>query len=138
MRDVLPRNQFPGHGGKAVARAIQEALGRAPWNLRIRDFQASLSLVGGDGAIVRGGIDRKQPGTSAAEYFWIAAHPELDVAAHEDLPLAGLEDKMSFRLKDNRRLWFGTEWDKMHREDKRIARAISACPLGDHFSLTRT
>lgn len=104
--------------------------------MQTRDWQASLSMVGGDGAVVRGGKDRAKPGTSAAEYLWMLAHPELQSCQDADLPLLGLEQSMSFRLADASRLWFSTEWDKMHREDKRITRAIAQCPLGEHFQIS--
>ena len=90
-------------------------------------------MVGGDGFVVRGGEDRKLPGTSAAEHLWMKAHPEVHGVEDDEVPLAALENTIKWRLKDTSRLWFSTEWDKLHREDKRITRAIARCGLGEHF-----
>jgi len=68
---------------------------KAPWSWTARDTQAGLSMVGGDGAVVRGGEGREtKPGTSAAEYCWMRAHPELmwNRGDEDDLALAALTE----------------------------------------------
>lgn len=114
--------------------AVVGALRMAPLSMSSRDMQSGLSMVGGDGAVVRGGEGRLLPGTSAAELTWTMAHPELGHAhVEDDAPLAALDDRMKTRIADDRRLWYSTEWDKMHREDKRITRAIAGCPAASNL-----
>jgi hypothetical protein len=123
--------------------AVVGALRMAPLSMSSRNLQSGLSVVGGDGAVVRGGTGRLLPGTSAAELTWTMAHPELanvdDGTPRADgTPLAALDDRMKVRIADPSRLWYSTEWDKLHREDKRITRAIAACPAAsDLFDLGR-
>ena len=130
-----------GHGGRAMADKVLATMQAAPLFLTMRDLQASVSLFGGDGAITRGGVDRHaNPGTSAAEFMWEASHPELQ-ADVDDVPfsLQGYNlEAMKNRLADPGTLWYGTEWDKLHREDKRLLRAIAACPLAEElFSVAK-
>ena len=51
--------QSHGHGGAATADSILEAVAKEPWGLSIQKLRACLSCIGGDGAIVRGGGERK-------------------------------------------------------------------------------
>ena len=115
-----------------LSEAVVGALQVAPLSMSSRDMQSGLSMVGGDGAVVRGGEGRKLPGTSAAELTWTIVHPEL-ANVDDDAPLAALDDRMKVRLQDPGRLWYSTEWDKLHREDKRITRAIAACPAASNL-----
>lgn len=104
--------QSAGHGGHATAAAIRDTLRRPPWRITDREFKSFLSVIGGDGAVVRGGEGRTSaPGTSAAEHLWCLAHPELGLI-RDDLPLAEQLDGMKFRLRDPSRLWLSTEWDE--------------------------
>jgi hypothetical protein len=111
-----------------ASEAVCGALQMPPLSMTSRNRQSGLSLIGGDGAVVRGGKDRKLPGTSAAELLWAMSHPELGQVCGDNIPLRALDQSMSARLAEPARLWYSTEWDKMHREDKRIMRAIAACP----------
>ena len=49
------------------AEAVIGALRMAPLSMSSRDMQSGISMVGGDGAAVRGGEDRCLPGTSVAD-----------------------------------------------------------------------
>ena len=53
-------------------------------------------MVGGDGFVVRGGQDRKLPGTSAAEHLWMKAHPEVHGVEDDEVPLAALENTIKW------------------------------------------
>ena len=81
--------------------------------------------IGGDGAVVAGGAGRKNT-TGAAEELWERLHPQVFARVVPDgAPLiAHVGVQRSQRLADEKRLWYPTEWDKMHREDIRLVRAI--------------
>ena len=51
--------QSGGHTGIATADSILEAVSKHPWGLSIHKLRGCLSGIGGDGAIVRGGGERK-------------------------------------------------------------------------------
>ena len=51
--------QSGGHTGAATADSILEAVSKQPWGLSIHKLRGCLSGIGGDGAIVRGGGERK-------------------------------------------------------------------------------
>jgi hypothetical protein len=129
-----------GHGGRAMAASVLRAMQAPPLAMGPRAMQAGLSLVGGDGAVVRGGTVRKsRPGTSACEFIWSAAHPELELITEDDPVILALlqvgdgKETMKARVADSSRLWYSTEWDKLHREDKRMLRSIHKCPLADEL-----
>ena len=66
------------------------------------------------------------------------AHPELQIVDDDDTILASLDPTITTRIADPTRLWYSTEWDKLHREDMRITRAIAACPAaGNLFDIGR-
>ncbi len=95
-----------GHGGRETAASVMGELRAAPLSMTPRDLQSSLCCVGGDGAVCRGGVGRKsRPGTSAAEYVWEFAHPELGDLDDEQ-PMVAFQG-MQQRLADSSRLWWG-------------------------------
>ena len=67
-------------------------------------MRARLSLVGGDGAVAKGGPQARHSSTKAAELTWRAVHP---------------------------RGMCCTEWDKFHRVANGIMRAMRACPAAE-------
>ena len=81
-----------------------------------------MCLVGGDGAVVRGGEARKKPGTQAAEKLWrqVFSFVESLPVGDDDL-LVPAKDAW---LRDEQRLHRCTEWDKFHKEDIAVNRAI--------------
>ena len=104
--------QSAGHGGHTTAAAIRDALRRPPWRITDREIKSFLSVIGGDGAVVRGGEGRTSPpGTSAAEHLWCLVHPELSLIP-DDIPLAAQLEGMKLFLRDPSRLWLSTEWDE--------------------------
>jgi len=131
-----------GHGGEAMASAVLDALSRPPFLFSEQKMRGSLSLVGGDGAAVAGGMSRQKPGTQAGEILWTKVHPHIGdddgreplgreppEDAGDDLALLDLALPPKKRLRrkqaDATKLHLCTEWDKFHREDIALARAIS-------------
>ena len=55
-----------GHGGPALSDGLLDQLRRAPLSLGLPELRARLTLIGGDGALVRGGPERKSHGTGTA------------------------------------------------------------------------
>ena len=55
-----------GHSGTAISGGLLDQLRRAPLGLGLPELRARLTLVGGDGALVRGGPERKKQGAGAA------------------------------------------------------------------------
>ena len=108
-----------GHGGEATATATAAALAAPPLGLSLRELERSMCLVGGDGAVVRGGPGRLKPGTQAGDILWAKAHACVETLG------VGVEDWAS----DPSRLHRCTEWDKFHREDLCASRAIAATPM---------
>ena len=110
-----------GHGGEATANAVLNAFVAEPFGLSCSDLEQRVCLVGGDGAIVRGGPGRPKPGTQAAEILWAKVH-----RCTEDLGegLRGAE-----WVDDAQRLHRCTEWDKFHREDLANNRAVAETPM---------
>ena len=104
-----------GHGGDALATNTLAALARPPISLSLADLDRSLCIIGGDGAVVTGGVAREKPGTQAAEILWLRTHP---VAGR--LPRNGQDWR-----SDRHHLHRCTEWDKFHREDLSVNRAVS-------------
>ena len=109
-----------------MSTAVLQALAREPWGLGRRELRARLSLIGGDGAAVRGGADRKKPGTRCAEHMWAHLHPPHE--GDEDEMFVGDIDVAMGRRIDrclaDGALHFCTEWDKFDREDIALHRAI--------------
>ena len=109
-----------------MSTAVLQALAQEPWGFRRRELHSRLSLIGGDGAAVRGGADRKMPGTRCAEHMWAHLHPPHE--GDEDEMFVGDIDVAMGRRIDrclaDGALHFCTEWDKFHREDIALHRAI--------------
>ena len=112
-----------GHGGTAMAKASLDALAAHPAALTLRRHRARLSLVGGDGAVVSGGPGRPKPGTQAGEILWGLVHPG---SGGPTTPA-----NRAARLGDEGVLPACTEWDKFHREDIALSRAIAGSPMAE-------
>ena len=121
-----------GHGGESLATGTANALAAQPFALSTHELRRSMCLVGGDGAVVRGGEDRAKPGTQAAEKLWRHVFPFV-----QSLPVG--DDDLLVPAKD---AWVGdpqhlhhcTEWDKFHKEDIAVNRAIGESPLAWELS----
>lgn len=126
-----------GHSGPTVADEVLVALAAPPISLSRAALRKRMSLVGGDGAVVRGGPDRRLPGTQAADILWFEIHPRRP---SDDEPLAALAEVANPAAvrgrerhtlpgqawtADPSRLHAATEWDKFHREDLALTRAIA-------------
>ena len=140
-----------GHGGAETAAAVLTALAGHPLALDRRALRVKLCAVGGDGMVVRGGPDRKKPGTQAGEILWQLVHPQVapvrpgaarpgaanvrgKKSVIDDDPLDALvaqeeEEEHEAWLGDAERLHYPTEWDKFHREDLALSRAIRGSPM---------
>ena len=138
-----------GHKGPDMANAILGALSELPLGLHRRLLQRRLVGIGGDGAVVRGGPDRKNPGTRAADLMWLKVHPKTPVPLGDDEALVALVPPAERPQGDGPRRprgeleghWVNepqavhsvTEWDKFHREDIALTRAIATCPLAEEL-----
>ena len=121
----LAHRTFKGHGGEATSAAVLGALAKPPWGLDLSHLRASLSVIGGDGATVGGGPDRKNPGTRCGEFIWTTVHPPED---DDDVCLADMgrtaRQRFNAQTADADRLHLCVEWDKFHRQDIALSRAI--------------
>ena len=126
-------NHARGHKGEDVAEDIVAALGALPLGLTRRELRASLTVIGGDGAIVTGGPERSKPGTAAAELLWNKIHPTSLQGDDEVLADVALPPRRRLRqkVKDDKYLHHCTEWDKFHREDIALSRAIKKSPMAE-------
>lgn len=132
-----------GHGGEATASAVLEALSQPPLRISPGELRQCLSLVGGDGASVRGGADRKSPSTQAGEILWRKVYGHLVDELRDlgdDAPLRALAADLprppaerDAWLLDDSKLHAATEWDKFHREDIALSRAVAATPLAEEL-----
>jgi hypothetical protein len=133
-----------GHGGPETAAAILTALAKHPLGLELKALRAKLCAVGGDGLVVRGGPDRKKPGTQACEFLWQRVHPQVVpvrpgaanacniTSISDDAMLGALvaqEEERDAWVGDAEHLHYPTEWDKFHREDMALTRAIRGSPM---------
>ena len=132
---VLPTG---GHGGEAVASSVLAALAATPAGLDGAALKGRLSLVGGDGATVLGGAARKSSSTQAAEILWRKVYGQLVDPVRDlgdDVVLRDVSARPRKRverdawLKDVDQLHAATEWDKWHREDLVLTRAVKAVPM---------
>ncbi len=129
-----------GRKGGDLARCIQEALSLPPLGWTVDVLRRRLAAIGGDGAVVRGGPDRKQPGTQAADKLWNIIHAQPDHVVTDDDLLVALVDPQrrpgaqgSDWVHDPCTLSSVTEWDKFHRLDIALTRAIHSCPLAEEM-----
>ena len=125
-----------GHAGSATAQLVLDALAAEP-GINVDTLQNRVSCIGGDGAVVRGGAGRKQPGTQAADIMWFKIFPSrvpddddvfaaLGRPANPALPRReqGAPHAEKAWLSDASQLHCASEWDKFHREDLALRRAI--------------
>ena len=91
-----------GHTGNALRDLALQTLLNHPAGLGLAALQSRLSVVGGDGAIVRGGQDARHKGSEAAEKIWDSVHPNAHMSC--------------------------TIWDKFHVADIGFWRAIRQVP----------
>ena len=130
-----------GHAGSATAQNILDALAADP-DISVETLQRRLTCIGGDGAVVRGGAGRRKPGTQAADIMWFKIFParvpdDADVLAalgrpgNPAVPRREQEAPHARHnwLDDASTLYCATEWDKFHREDLALRRAIEETPL---------
>ena len=135
-----------GHGGLATAEAVARALEQSPLNLGANELRPVLSLVGGDGQVARGGPTRTTTSTQSAEFLWRqvyglpAPHVVPTPEDPDDVPLAALvagpppsRARREAWLADRGTLWAATEWDKFHREDIVLSRAVADVPLAQEL-----
>ena len=145
--------QRRGHGGEEVAVEVLEVLESAPMGLSPKELRSCLACIGGDGQAVRGGPDRKLPGTQAGEHIWFSLFPSVYPDVPElDQPLRMLvgqdpRPRVGWPPRgwetDGNHLHASTEWDKFHRQDIVLVRAISSsapatelytvCKMMDHM-----
>ena len=128
-----------GHRGSDMADTILDALAEKPLALDRTVLRRRLASIGGDGAVVRGGPDRKRPGTQAADLMWFSVFPMAQPHPQppdDDAPLGALVERPRGEARRHD-AWVNspgiihtvTEWDKFHRQDIAMTRAIAACPL---------
>ena len=138
-----------GHAGPDIANTILNALSELPLCLERTLLKRRMVAIGGDGAVVRGGPDRQKPGTRAADLMWLKVHPKSPRLPSDDDLLVDLVPPAERPRDDGRRRprgeledhWVNepqaihsvTEWDKFHREDIALTRAIAACPLAEEL-----
>jgi hypothetical protein len=122
-----------GHGGAATAQTVMSALEEQPLGMDVKTLRRRMSAIGGDGAVVRGGPARKLPGTQAADLMWFSVHPPRVPVIGDDNVLAELARRAQRDawVSDVNFLHTVTEWDKFHRQDIALTRAIAVSPLAE-------
>ena len=63
------------HTGTHQKSLVFEGFATAPWNVGHGCMRARLALVGGDGAVVRGGPDAVHKGSGASDQIWDELFP---------------------------------------------------------------
>jgi hypothetical protein len=89
------------HGGDKLVELCLQALAEHPALFDMASLRARLSLVGGDGGIVRGGRLHRHQSTGAAEKLWARVHSDAEE------PVLHCVD-----------------WDQFHRDDVGFSRAV--------------
>ena len=102
-----------GHSGDRLAGELITALEKHPaqWSLHV--LRRRLACIGGDGALVKGGLDARHSSSGAAEQAWCMLHPTAGSAARH----AGSAAPPTC-----------TMWDPFHRVDIAAWRAIRGSP----------
>jgi hypothetical protein len=123
-------------------------MAQQPLAISAAELRKCLSLVGGDGAVVRGGGSKKNPGTQAAEMIWRRVYgplidPVMDLSP--DAPLLSLVDRphsvkeRDAWVNDAEHLHHATEWDKFHRVDISLTRCLERVALAKElFEVCKT
>ena len=75
---ACPATGFRGDGG-TTCELVLGGLREKPLRLRQKDLQARLAAVGGDGAVVEGGVAHRHASTKAADIIWKTLHPALSL-----------------------------------------------------------
>ena len=137
-----------GHGGRSITDSVMRAMAQQPLAISAAELRKCLSLVGGDGAVVRGGGSKKNPGTQAAEMIWRRVYgplidPVMDLSP--DAPLLSLVDRLhsvkerDAWVNDAEHLHHATEWDKFHRVDISLTRCLERVALAKElFEVCKT
>ena len=145
-----------GHKGADMVCTVLDALAEPPVSLSESELRKRMSAIGGDGAVVRGGPDRGNPGTQAADLLWFRLHPWVAPPVADDDFLVDLARPRPVggrppggaggagRPSGERDRWVHdactlhavTEWDKFHRQDIAMTRAIVKCPLAEEMYAT--
>ena len=131
-----------GHGGQLIAQSVMQSMAQQPLAFSADELRTCLSLVGGDGAAVRGGGARNKPGTQAAELIWRRVYGPLIDPLRDlgvDAPLAALADRpLSFQerdawVNDAEHLHHATEWDKFRRVDISLTQCVKQVALAEEL-----
>ena len=136
-----------GHKGPDMAKTLLDTLAEPPLALTTQMLSKRMSCVGGDGAYVRGGPARTSSSQQVLDLLWFLVHPHVFPPLTDDDNLRGLVRVEPFngrprggaRLAADRDEWVNeacvlhtvAEWDKFHRQDLAMTRAITKCPLAD-------
>ena len=138
-----------GHTGTSTARCVFNALEANPFEMAAVVLRECMSCLGGDGAVVRGGPDRSSASTQAADIMWFELHPlaepgeedalvEIDRPSNPARPLCEVRPGTEHHHRgkwtaDPTKLFTATEWDKYHREDIALRRAIEKSALAQEM-----
>ena len=138
-----------GHAGTSTARCVFNALEANPFEMTAAVLRECMSCLGGDGAVVRGGPDRSSASTQAADIMWFELHPlaepgeedalvEIDRPSNPVRPLCEARPGTEHHHRgkwtaDPTKLFTATEWDKYHREDIALRRAIEKSALAQEM-----
>ena len=63
------------HKAAQISANVFSSLERPPFKITRKVLRARLSCIGGDGAVVKGGPDRKKKGSGSGEYMWFQLFP---------------------------------------------------------------
>ena len=138
-----------GHKGPDVAKTLLETLAEPPLALTTQTLSKRLSCVGGDGAYVRGGPARTSKSSQVLDLLWFLVHPhELPPLTDDDNLIALVREapvdgrpRGGARRATERDAWVNeacvlhtvAEWDKFHRQDLAMTRAIVKCHLANEM-----
>lgn len=69
------------HSGQATVSLLLDTVGKSPFHMSTRNLRARLAVVGGDGAVVRGGEEARHSSSGAADLLWQRLHPNSELCA---------------------------------------------------------